>query len=124
MAAVGIWRRPYIGQVTVYKILLPQEWDAFEAAGQFDGSAFDRDSGFIHLSGRDQVAETARRVFPDQPALVIAAVDESLVGGSLRWEATPDRGCFPHLYGTLPRSAVSAIFMVEGARDIEGTLPR
>ena len=111
--------------MTVYKILLPREWDAFEAAGQFDGSAFDRDSGFIHLSGRDQVAETARRVFPDQSALVIAAIDESrLIVGSLRWEATPDRGRFPHLYGTLPRSAVTAVFLVAGARDIEDAWPR
>jgi uncharacterized protein (DUF952 family) len=110
--------------VVVYKILLPQEWDAFEAAGQFDGSAFDRGSGFIHLSARDQVAETARRVFPDQPVLVIAAIDESLTGGLLRWETTPDRGQIPHLYGTLPRSAVVATLVVVGALDVEDALPR
>jgi Protein of unknown function (DUF952) len=51
------------GWMVVYKILLPNEWDAFDAAGQFVGSTFDRDSGFIHLSSRDQVAETARRAF-------------------------------------------------------------
>jgi uncharacterized protein (DUF952 family) len=110
--------------VTVYKIFLPQEWDAFEAAGQFDGSAFDRESGFIHLSARDQVAETARRVFPDEPVLVIAAIDDSLVSEPLRWEATSDRGRFPHLYGTLPRSAVTATYVVAGAREVQDVLPR
>jgi uncharacterized protein (DUF952 family) len=110
--------------MVVYKILLPEEWDAFEAAGQFDGSAFDRDSGFIHLSSRDQVAETARRVFSDQPVLVVVAIDESLVDGSLRWETASDRGRFPHVYGTLPRTAVVATFVVAGASNVEDALPR
>lgn len=106
--------------MAVYKILLPEEWDAFEVAGQFDGSAFDRESGFIHLSSHSQVAETARRFFADQPTLVIAAIDENLVGDSLRWEPSSNHGMFPHLYGTLPRSAVVATFVVAGASEIDG----
>jgi uncharacterized protein (DUF952 family) len=108
--------------VLVYKILLPDEWDAFEATGQFDGSPFDRESGFIHLSSRAQVAQTARRVFADEPALVIAAVDDSLLGGSLRWEDTSSHGRFPHLYGTLPRDAVVATFVVAGASQVDDVL--
>jgi uncharacterized protein (DUF952 family) len=108
--------------VLIYKILLPAEWDAFEAAGQFDGSAFDRDSGFIHLSARDQVAETARRVFANESALVIVAIEDSVVAESLRWEATPDRARFPHLYGTLPRAAVVSTFAVSGPADIDNAL--
>ncbi|HUC22022.1 MAG TPA: DUF952 domain-containing protein [Streptosporangiaceae bacterium] len=107
----------------IYKILLPAEWEAFEAAGQFDGSRFDRDSGFIHLSARDQVADTARRVFADEPALVIVAIDESVVAESLRWETTANRGRFPHVYGGLPRGAVVATFTVAGASDIDDALP-
>jgi uncharacterized protein (DUF952 family) len=109
--------------VAIYKILLPAEWDAFEAAGQFDGSPFDRDSGFIHLSSRAQVAGTARRLFANEPALVIVAIDESVVAESLRWETTANRGRFPHVYGTLPREAVLATFAVAGASDIDDVLP-
>lgn len=108
--------------MAVYKILLPGEWDAFDAAGRFDGSAFDQESGFIHLSSRGQVAETARRVFTDQPALVIAVIDENLLNGPLLWEIA-DRGVFPHLYGTVPRSAVTATVVVAGAAEIEDALP-
>jgi uncharacterized protein (DUF952 family) len=120
------WRHQglYIGWVVVYKILLPEEWDEFEAAGQFDGSTFDRDSGFIHLSSREQVAETARRVFSDQPVLVVVAIDDSLVDGSVRWETTSNHGRFPHLYGALPRTAVVATVVVAGASDIEDALAR
>lgn len=107
----------------IYKILLPAEWDAFEAAGRFDGSALDRDSGFIHLSSRDQVAETARLMFADEPALVLIAIDDSLLAEPLRWEPTPDRGRFPHLYGTLPRAAVVATYAVASAENIDTALP-
>jgi uncharacterized protein (DUF952 family) len=109
--------------VPIYKILLPDEWDAFEAAGSFGGSAFDRESGFIHLSSRDQVAETARHVFADEPALVIAVIDDDVVRDTLRWETTSDRGCFPHAYGTLPLAAVVAVVRVAGATDVDGALP-
>jgi uncharacterized protein (DUF952 family) len=109
--------------VLIYKILLPAEWDAFEAAGRFDGSPFDRESGFIHLSSRDQVAETARRVFADDPDLVVVAIDDSAVAGTLRWELSADRGRFPHVYGSLPRAAVVAVYPVAGAARIDEALP-
>jgi uncharacterized protein (DUF952 family) len=108
--------------VLIYKILLPAEWQAFEAAGRFDGSAFDRDSGFIHLSSRDQVAETARRVFGGEQALIVVAIDDAVVAGTLRWEAA-DRGLFPHVYGQLPREAVVAVHIVDSAAQVEQALP-
>jgi uncharacterized protein (DUF952 family) len=109
--------------VLIYKILRPAEWDAFEAAGQFDGSPDDRESGFIHLSSRAQVAETARRVFGGERALVIAAIDDRAVAGTLRWEDSGSRGQFPHVYGSLPRTAVTAVYAVAGAAGIDGALP-
>ncbi|MFC7241895.1 DUF952 domain-containing protein [Catellatospora aurea] len=107
----------------IYKILLPSEWAAFERAGRFDGSPFDHESGFIHLSSREQVAATALRVFGNEPELVVAAVDTQAVEESLRWEESRDRGVFPHVYGPLPRSAVIAVHHVAGAAAVEETLP-
>jgi uncharacterized protein (DUF952 family) len=111
------------GLVLIYKILLPAEWGAFEAAGQFDGSPSDREDGFIHLSSRDQVAETARRVFADEPALIVAEIDDGVVAETLRWENSANRGRFPHVYGPLPRAAVSAIYTVAGAAYVDDALP-
>jgi uncharacterized protein (DUF952 family) len=109
--------------VLIYKILLPAEWAEFEAAGKFDGSPFDRESGFIHLSARDQVAHTAQRVFAREPALVIVAIDDSVVAGTLRWEESSNHGRFPHVYGPLPRAAVAAVYPVAGPADIDHVLP-
>jgi uncharacterized protein (DUF952 family) len=92
--------------VPIYKILRPDEWASFEAAGLFDGSPFDRESGFIHCSSREQIAGTLARYFADDPAVVIVALDAALLGPAIRWEESSDGELFPHVYGTLPRDAV------------------
>lgn len=107
----------------IYKILLPSEWDAFEAAGRFDGSPFDESSGFIHLSSREQVGATAVRVFSSEPELVVVAVDTDAVAESLRWEPASNGDLFPHIYGPLPMTAVTAVNRVVGAAAVNEALP-
>jgi len=107
----------------IYKIMVPAEWDAFEATGRFDGSPVDERSGFIHLSSRDQLARTAVRFFGEQPELVVVALDADAFGGSLRWEPASDGGVFPHVYGTLPLTAVVAVHRVGGAGSVAGAVP-
>ena len=102
--------------VLIYKILLPWEWAEFQDRGRFDGSPFDGESGFIHLSSRDQVAETARRVFGGESSLVIVAVDSDAVADTLRW-AQADRGTFPHVYGSIPLAAVTTVHEIGGAAE-------
>jgi len=109
--------------VLIFKILLPSEWAEFETAGQFQGSAFDRSSGFIHCSSREQVAGTALRVFSDEPALVLVALDAELLSEWLRWEPAPNGGPFPHVYASLPLSAVMAVHHIPGAAAVDDLLP-
>jgi len=92
--------------VEIYKILLPSEWTQFKSIGRFDGSPFDRDSGFIHCSSRDQVAGVIERVFAREPVLVVVAIDADALGEAVRWEYASDGGLFPHVYAPLPMSAV------------------
>jgi uncharacterized protein (DUF952 family) len=108
----------------IYKILLPAEWADFETSGRFDGSPFDRSSGYIHCSSRDQVGGTALRVFADEPALVVVAVDATAFVESLRWEVASDGGLFPHVYASVPLSAVVATYRVAGAASVDAVLPR
>jgi uncharacterized protein (DUF952 family) len=106
----------------IYKILLPAEWDQFQAAGRFDGSPVDHRDGFIHLSSRQQVGRTAKRYFADAPALVVVAVDGDARGVDVRWEAASDGDRFPHVYGSLPISAVVATYRVSGAARVDEAL--
>jgi uncharacterized protein (DUF952 family) len=110
--------------VPIYKILLPAEWAEFETAGRFDGSPFDRTSGFIHCSSREQVGDTALRVFGEEPQLVVVALDEQVLGEWLRWEDATGGGRYPHVYAALPGDAVVAVHRVAGASLVDGALPR
>lgn len=111
------------GTVLIYKILLPAEWAEFEASGRFDGSPFDHSSGFIHCSSREQVAATAIRVFNQEPALVVVALDTKALGeATVRWEQASDGGTFPHVYAPLHRDAVAAVHRVAGAQRIDDVL--
>jgi uncharacterized protein (DUF952 family) len=108
--------------VLIYKILRPAEWAEFEAAGRFDGSPFDHESGFIHCSSREQVAATAQRVFVAEPALVVVAFDTQALGESVRWEESSGGELFPHVYASVPREAVAAVYEAAGAGAVEEAL--
>jgi len=109
--------------VLIYKILLPAEWAEFETAGHFEGSPFDHQSGFIHCSARNQLTATAQRVFSAEPALVIVALDAQALGDTVRWEPASNGELFPHVYGVLPSTAVTAVHQVAGASAVDTIVP-
>lgn len=89
----------------IFKICRSDEWVAAVAAGYYDGSADDKRDGFIHLSSAAQLAETARKHFRGVDGLVLVAVDQRVLGASLKWEPSRGGELFPHIYGRLPVSA-------------------
>jgi uncharacterized protein (DUF952 family) len=73
----------------------------------FAGSAVDRADGFIHLSAREQVEETARRHFAGQTGLVLVEIDPDQLAGAVRWEPSRGGALFHHVHGDLPvRAAI------------------
>jgi len=90
----------------VFKIVATAEWRAAEAAGVFAGAAVDRADGYIHFSTADQAPGTAAKWFEGCDDLTLVAVDAAALGAALVWEASRGGALFPHLYATLPLSAV------------------
>lgn len=100
----------------VYKICSRAAFRDAEATGALSPSADDARDGYIHLSSEAQVAGTLERHFREQRGLVLLTVAVArLPDGALRWEASRDGQLFPHLYGTLPVSAVIEITEIEDA---------
>jgi uncharacterized protein (DUF952 family) len=89
----------------VYKIVPGALWRASEPSGVFTGSPIDVLDGYIHLSTAHQVRETAARHFAGIHGLLLVAVTTTAL--NVRWEPSRDGDLFPHLYGSLPFSAVS-----------------
>ena len=84
----------------IYKISSRNEWDAAQAVGEFQGAPIDLADGFIHFSTKDQVPITTAKYFAGQTDLILAAIDDTILGDALIYEHSPSRGeLFPHLYG-------------------------
>ncbi|QSZ55807.1 DUF952 domain-containing protein [Rhizobium sp. ZX09] len=90
----------------IYKIVPETLWNEARAKGVFDGAAIDLTDGFIHFSTARQVAETAARHFSGQADLLLIAVDGAALGDKLVYEPSRGGDLFPHLYGSLPLTAV------------------
>lgn len=74
--------------------------------------------GFVHLSFADQVEGSANRHCSQASSLVALEVDPVLVGSQVRVEDSYDSGTsFPHVYGPLPRAAVTAVHPMSRAAD-------
>jgi uncharacterized protein (DUF952 family) len=90
----------------IYKICPRALWLEAERIGRFDGAPVDLADGYIHFSSAEQVRETAARHFAGEDDLLLIAVDPEPVGNALRYEPSRGGALFPHLYGSLPLSAV------------------
>lgn len=93
----------------IYKILPRSEWEAASASGRFEGSAVDRQDGYIHFSTAAQAQETARRHFHGQAGLVVLEIEADDLDEALRWEPSRGGALFPHLYGALDAARVRAV---------------
>ena len=89
-------------QDVVYKLVAAEDWRRAAADGVVAPSEIDRRDGYIHLSGPDQVLDTADRYFGAVANVVALEIPLSAIDGALRFELAPKRGAlFPHLYGAL-----------------------
>jgi uncharacterized protein (DUF952 family) len=96
-----------VSDLFAYKILTKDQYDQLKTDGVFKGAPVDLADGYIHMSTRDQTAETAARHFGGQDNLVMVMVDLAPFGEAVKWEESRGGALFPHLYGELPLSAVA-----------------
>ncbi len=90
----------------VYKIVPENLWNEARKTGVFQGAPVDLADGFIHFSTAAQMRDTARLYFAGMSGLLLVAVDGDALGAALKFEASRGGDLFPHLYGTLPLTAV------------------
>ena len=94
-------------ELFAYKILTKDQYDQLKIDGVFKGAPIDLADGYIHMSTRQQAAETAAKHFAGQDNLVILMVDLAPFGEAVKWEKSRGGALFPHLYADLPMSAVA-----------------
>ena len=96
----------------IYKILTNSEWEEAKQLEYYEGSVLDRKDGFIHLSSREQLAETLAIHFKNQLGLrVLSYSTEDME--ELKWESSRGGQLFPHLYARLPMKAYQSVCILE-----------
>lgn len=90
----------------VYKIVAEPLWREAKSSGRFHGAEIDLADGYIHFSTGQQARETAKLHFSGMTGLMLVAVDATVLGDALKFEPSRGGDLFPHLYGSLPISAV------------------
>jgi uncharacterized protein (DUF952 family) len=99
-------------------------WREAVAAGEYRRSTRGitlEEQGFIHCSLRHQLPAVARLVYADADDLVLLVIDAARLTAPVRFEAAgPGGEEYPHIYGPLPVSAVTAAIAV--SRDPGGEL--
>jgi uncharacterized protein (DUF952 family) len=66
----------------------------------------------VHASYRDEVVESARLYFPAGAELVVLEIDPTKLDARIEVAATP-RGPMPHIFGSIPREAVTLTTLAE-----------
>lgn len=93
----------------IYKIATSAQWEDAQKQGVFRGAPIDLADGYIHFSTKEQAEETAAKWFASQADLLVIGVDPNPLAKDLRWESSRGGALFPHLYASLPLSAVKFV---------------
>ena len=92
----------------VYRLATAQEWAEAEKTGLVPLREIDERDGYVHLSTRAQVLETANIHFADARDLLALEIPLAEIAEAVKFELAPKRGeAFPHLYSVLRREHAS-----------------
>ena len=107
----------------VYKILSEPDWEVAERLG-FTQTALDEGDGYVHLSTRQQVAETLSLHYPGYTNVRLLEYIAEEMAGPVRWEESRGGQLFPHLYAALRIDAAKRSWILESDADGVPKLPQ
>ncbi len=96
----------------LFHLALADDWAAAQRTGSYGISTRGltlEQVGFIHASRAEQVAGTYQRFYADAGAVVLLTINPQRLQHPLRADPAPGGELFPHLYGPLPITAVTAV---------------
>ena len=92
------------------------EWDAAQTHGEYSAPSLQTE-GFIHCSTEDQVLYVANAFYRGRNDLLLLNINPALLTPDLKWEppagkpapGISDSDQFPHIFGPINLSAVTAV---------------
>ncbi len=110
-------------KIMIFHIAQNIDWTAAQPSGQYKAPSL-MTEGYIHCSDRDQVLEVAHRLFRDRLDLVLLEINPQGLDAELRYENC-EGGVeqYPHIYGSIPLTAVRTVFPFTPNTTGDFTLP-
>ena len=94
---------------TIYHVTFQSEWEAALPKEVYEAASL-KEEGFIHCSQESQVAGVLERYFKGKTNLVKLVIDTDKLTSRLIYEWSPSTAdTFPHIYGPINTSAVTAV---------------
>ena len=106
----------------VYKILSAPDWQVASELG-YTRTALDEGDGYVHLSTREQVAETLTLHYHGHSDVRLLEYIAEEMGGPIRWEESRGGQLFPHLYASLRPDQAKRTWTLETSSDGVPQLP-
>jgi len=107
----------------IYHILPRADWGKALAAGAYAPESLETE-GFIHCSTREQVIRVANQFYREQKGLLLLRIVQDQLSSQVLFEDTMSVGeNFPHIYGPLDLSAVTALCALEPDEEDMFTMP-
>lgn len=111
----------------LYHIVDRNDWEQISDHQEYRPNSLLKD-GFIHLSTKGQVLETAGIFFKGKHNLLLLELDIPSNDKNLKWEspvfgAQSRKELFPHYYGGLPLTYVMKVYIFEPNQDSSFSFP-
>jgi len=109
------WFDTDIKKDALYKIVIPEDYNATTTDNCIKLSERDKTSGFMHVSYGHQAKRTIEKFFGSEPIVLLLELDKDILsqrGITVKDEQNkPGGDLFPHVYGTnkIPLAAVKNV---------------
>jgi uncharacterized protein (DUF952 family) len=91
-----------------YHITTPELWDKYKDQDFYEAASLHTE-GFIHCSYSEQLKDTLEKYYAHQPLVLLLLIDPTLLTSKLVVEASRNGELFPHIYGSINKSAVKLV---------------
>lgn len=88
-----------------YHATTPEQWAKFDDADFYAAESLYTE-GFIHASFAEQVEKTLKLHFKGVEKIWLLTIDSTLLTNELVVEGSRDGELFPHIYGTINKTAI------------------
>lgn len=106
--------------MSIFHIASSKDWE--KSQSEYEHGSLEKEN-FIHASTRNQVIPTFSKHFPDEGDFTLLEIEIPKLTNEVKYEYVSDRDeLFPHIYGSINKSAVARAIAFRNAADLKAIM--